>query len=59
MRAVTHFSFSMIDSVFNPCFIYGRAKIISSYQDALILYLHIGKLSVTLPPVNFPETDAG
>jgi hypothetical protein len=32
---------------------------ISSYQDMLILYLQQGWLSVTLPPVNFPEANDG
>jgi hypothetical protein len=34
-------------------------KFISSYPDALIFNLHFRKLSVTLPPVNLPETHAG
>jgi hypothetical protein len=33
-------------------------KFISSYPDALIFDLLCRKLSVSLPPVNLPETDA-
>jgi hypothetical protein len=32
---------------------------ISSYQDALIYYLHNRKLSANFVPVNLPKTDAG